>query len=124
MRLVLSVGAPRRQATRRRGGRIRAAVYAWLEEISFRTGVTALVSVAAVIAGGALAAVDLTAYGRRSAVPPAAAIGQAQRAVPQTASATPSSGPETALPRPRPARRPARHAASPVAAGIPAAPQT
>ena len=37
--------APRHQAGRHRAAAIRTAVYAWLEEISFRTGVTALIVV-------------------------------------------------------------------------------
>ena len=67
--MVLFVVAPRHRASRRRAAAIRTAVYAWLEEISFRTGVTALIVVAAIIIGGAIAAVDLAAYGGgRSAV--------------------------------------------------------
>ena len=119
--MVLYVVAPRHRASGHRPTAIRTAVYAWLEEISFRTGVTALIVVAAIIIGGAIAAVDLAAYGGgRSAVRHAPA-GQALPAPPQTASTAPASGPETALPRPRHDPGPPRHTAIPVAAAIPAA---
>jgi hypothetical protein len=119
--MVLYVVAPRHRASGHRPTAIRTAVYLWLEEISFRTGVTALIVVAAIIIGGAIAAVDLAAYGGgRSAVRHAPA-GQALPAPPQTASTAPASGPETGLPRPRHDPGPPRHTAIPVAAAIPAA---
>jgi len=97
-------------------------VYAWLEEISFRSGVTALIVVAAVVVGGTIAAIDLAEFGGPAAVrhTPAA---QALPATPQTASTAPASGPETALPRLRHDPGPPRHTAVPVAAAVPAAAQ-
>ena len=48
--IVLLVGVPRHRASRYRPAAVRAAVYAWLEEIPFRTGVRVLAVVAAIIA--------------------------------------------------------------------------
>jgi hypothetical protein len=104
-------------------------VNAWLEEISFRAGVTALIAVAAIIIGGAIA-VDLTAQGGGPPEARHAPAGQALPALPQTTSTGPASGPQSALPRLRHDARPPGHAAVPaapavpVAAVVPAAPQT
>lgn len=95
-------------------------MYAWLEEINFRTGVTVLIVVAAIVIGGTIAAIDLAAFGGPSAVRHAP-VAQALPATPQTASTAPASRPETALPRPQ---HDPRHTAVPVAAAIPAAAQT
>ena len=102
---------------------MRTAVNAWLEEISFRTGITALIAVAAISIGGAIA-VDLTAYDGGPSGARHAPAEQALPAAPQTTSTAPASGPQPALPRPRQGPRPPRRAAVPVAAAIPAAPQT
>jgi hypothetical protein len=103
---------------------MRSAVNAWLEDISFRTGVTALIVVAALVIGGAIAAIDLTAYGGGSS-PRHAPAAQALPATPQTASTAPASRPHTALPRhrPRPPGHTAPVAAAPAAA-VPATAQT
>jgi hypothetical protein len=97
---------------------MRAAVYAWLEEIRFRTGMAVLIGVVA-IAGGAATAAIMTAQGGPAARPAASLAGQIPVALPQTASAAPSSGLARAHPRSQPARPAARHVSHP--AGVPAA---
>ena len=91
----------------------RAAVYAWLEEIRFRTGITVLAG-AVVILGAALAAVIVAASGGPAKTPPVA--GQAPLAVPPLP-ARPSA-PAPAPGRPGQPVRPARRVtiASPAAA--------
>jgi hypothetical protein len=98
---------------------IRAAVFAWLEEIRFRTGMAVLIAAVA-IAGGAATAAIVTSQGGRAARPAASLAGQIPVALPQTASAAPSSGPVRAHPRPGAGRSTARHV-SHRAAGVPAA---
>jgi hypothetical protein len=102
---------------------MRAAVYAWLEEIRFRTGMAVLIGVVA-IAGGAATAAIMTGPGGPAARPAASLTGQIPVALPQTASAAPVSGPARAHPRSRPARPAARRvshrAATVPAAGVPA----
>jgi hypothetical protein len=103
----------------------RAAAYARLEEIRFRTGMAVIIGVMAVI-GGSITAVLVTGQGGPAARTPASLAGRVPVAVPQRASAAPSAS--LAQARPRPRRQPARPAAKRVsrpaaapAAGVPAA---
>ena len=107
---------PRRQTAHVGPAAVRAALYAWLEEIRFRTGV-ALLAGLVMIVGGVIALLAVTGGGRTPAPHPLA-----QRA-PVTVAPSPAADPRPSHPAPKRhhARVTVTHPARP-AASVPADP--